>query len=254
MNKLPLAVSIPHGGTDIPSEFLPGVKATPDCMKEDVDHLTREICSVPKERVQHLITFATSRTFVDLNRPPESYGEEYPDGVVKRQTHTHKDVFHSFPSDEDVVKVLKRLYHPYHEELQRIIADPAVKLTLDCHSMSPYGLAASPDQRGEERPPICLGHKAGKTARLETVLQLQKIMSEVYRVPLSDVWIDKPYNGGYITRTYGTLDTPIIQIEFSRGFYMSSQVGDPEPQLSAQEVATWQGRFLETLERLSLAL
>ena len=89
MKKLPFAVSIPHGGTDIPEEFEPLVIATAEDCREDVDHLTREICSVPEDAVQHFLTFATSRTFVDLNRPPDAYGEEHPDGVVKRKTHSH---------------------------------------------------------------------------------------------------------------------------------------------------------------------
>lgn len=220
-------------------------------MKEDVDHLTREICGVDRELVVHYLDFDTSRTFVDLNRPPDWVGEDYPDGVVKRRTHLGHPVFREFPSDEDVKKVMDRLYHPYHDELQEITTDPGVKLTIDCHSMSPRGLPVSPDAPGEERPPICVGHRGGVTATLEMVRALIDIMSVVYEVPANDIRIDDPFNGGYITRKYGSLNNPIIQIEFSRGFYMESQVGNPDPKLPPDEIEMWQNRFEETLRGLA---
>lgn len=251
MTKLPFAISIPHGGTDVPEEFADLVVATPDCTKEDVDHLTREICSVPEGRVQHFLTFSTSRTYVDLNRPPESFGQEHPDGVVKRETHLGKQVFDQFPKTEVVKSVIDRLYHPYHERLQKAVKDPNVKLTLDCHSMSPTGLTVSPDSPGQSRPPICVGHKSGLTASREMVDGLRQVMSEVYQVSIDEIAVDKPFNGGYITRTHGSLETPMIQVEFSRGFYMPDQVGQPSPTLNDKEIALWSGRFLETLERLA---
>ncbi len=251
MKKLPFAVSIPHGGTDIPEEFVANVKASAECMKEDVDHLTREICDIPEERLRHLLSFSTSRTFVDLNRPPDAFGVDHPDGVVKRLTHLKKPVFHEFPSEQTVSRVLQRLYTPYHQKLKAVTEDPTVRLTLDCHSMSPRALPASPDELGAERPAICLGHKGGKSASLETIMTLRDIMAQVYELPVNEIVIDKPFNGGYITGAYGSPETPFIQIEFSRGFYMGDQVGHPAPSLSDREKELWAGRFSDTLEMLA---
>lgn len=251
MTRLPFAVSVPHGGTEIPGEFKPYLLASPDCMKEDVDHLTREICGVDKNLVVHYLDFDVSRTFVDLNRPPDWIGEAYPDGVVKRVTHLGHPVFSEFPSDEAIGSVMERLYHPYHDVLQEITTDREVKLTVDCHSMSPRGLPVSPDAPGEERPPICVGHRGGATATLEMVRALIDVMSVVYEIPASDITIDKPFNGGYITQKYGSLKNPMIQIEFSRGFYMESQVGSPNPRLPAEVVELWRNRFEETLRGLA---
>lgn len=251
MTKLPFAISIPHGGTETPEEFAGYLLATPECMSEDVDHLTLEMCGACHERVVHMLTFYSSRTFVDLNRPPHAVGEQFPDGVVKRRTHLGREVFAQFPSASEVESVLKRLYHPYHARLQEVVSDPRVKLTIDCHSMAPRGLPVAPDAPGDERPPICLGYKSGRSASLEMVLALRDVMAEVYQLSPSDIWIDTPFNGGYITANYGTPETPVIQLEFSRGFYMGREVGKPRPVLPPEELEVWQSRFEETLERLA---
>lgn len=253
MTKLPFAVSVPHGGTEIPFEFASQVITTPECTREDVDHFTKEICGVDPDRILHFLSFDIGRTYLDLNRPPEAFGEAYPDGVVKRKTHLGRSVFRQFPSDETVGAVIDRLYRPYHEKLREIVNDPEVRLTLDCHSMSPVGLADSPDAPGELRPAICLGHKGGETATAETVEALRQVMAQVYELPLSEITIDKPFNGGYITRTYGTPQKPVIQIEFSRGFYMKDQLGRADPKMEESDLRIWRGRFTETLERLAKA-
>lgn len=250
MTRLPFVVSVPHGGTEIPEEFSPLVKASPEDRKEDVDHLTREIFGVPDERVLHRLEFPVARTFVDLNRPPDTFGDEHPDGVVKQKTHLGRTVFSQFPELEAIEGVLRRWYDPYHSRLAEVTRDPRTRLTLDCHSMAPFSLPVSPDAPGERRPAICLGHKAGASAPLEMVEALKSIMSRRYEVPLEEIVIDKPFNGGYITRTYGSISTPVIQIEFSRGFYLGQEEGKPEPQMGAESVARWQARFLSTLEDL----
>lgn len=250
MTRLPFVVSVPHGGTEIPEEFSPWVMASPEDCKEDVDHLTREIFGVPEERVLYRLEFPVSRTFVDLNRPPDTYGDEHPDGVVKQKTHLGRNVFSRFPDPEQIQRVLRRLYDPYHTRLAEVTRDPRTRLTLDCHSMAPFSLPVSPDAPGVRRPAICLGHKAGASAPLEMVEALRAIMSRHYEVPLEEIVIDRPFNGGYITRTYGSISTPVIQIEFSRGFYLGQEEGKPEPKLDPESIAGWQARFLATLEDL----
>ncbi len=216
MLKLPFAISIPHGGTEIPSAFKPYLIASPEDLKEDVDHLTREIFSLSEEQVECTITFPYGRTFVDLNRAPTAYGDNHPDGVVKQRTHTGRPVFETFPPGETVDAVLEELYHPYHQKLSSLVTSERVRLLVDCHSMAPRDLSFSPDSEAKERPLVCLGHRGGVTAPLELVQAFQISLCQAYGLATEDISIDRPFSGGYITQTYGPGPIPVIQIEFNR--------------------------------------
>ncbi len=250
MQRLPFALSIPHGGVETPKEFLELVVATPDDQREDIDHLTREIFSVPEGMVAKQLTFATARTFVDLNRRPEAWGPSYPDGVVKSLTHVDRPVFSRFPDDETVRQVLERLYVPYHAALAEIVADPEVVLLIDCHSMAPYGLSVSPDTPGQPRPLINLGHRGGDSAPLALVQTLQAIMAEVYEIPLEEIAIDHPFNGGHITNSHCGPNSYAIQIEFNRAFYLGDQEGKPNPAVENSVLELWREKFARCLQLL----
>ena len=250
MNPLPFAISIPHGGWDVPPEFAPLVVATAADQREDIDHLTREIFAQPEHTVAHQVVFDIARTFVDLNRRPGDFGPGYTDGVVKSLTHIDAPIFSEFPSDEVVQAVLDQHFHPYHAGLAKAVADPEVVLLLDCHSMAPYGLSVSPDQPGKPRPLINLGHRGGATAPLWLVECLQEIMAEVYDLPKSEISIDHPFNGGYITSTHGVGRVYAIQIEFHRAFYLGGEEGKVSPYLQPEVCQMWSERFGRVLALL----
>ena len=250
MQRLPFALSIPHGGLETPLEFRDLVIASAEDQKEDIDHLTREIFGVPRTLVAHQVVFDIARTFVDLNRDPDHWGVEHSDGVVKTLTHLDRPVFSQFPSDEVITQVLERLYHPYHEALSAIAADPEILLILDCHSMAPFGLTVSPDHPGQPRPLINLGHRGGATAPLWVVEQLRAIMAEIYNISCSDIAIDHPFNGGYITNTHARSNTWAIQIEFNRAFYLNHEEGKSAPRLEPHVIDLWRDRFARTLQLL----
>jgi formiminoglutamase len=248
MQRLPFALSIPHGGVETPKELLGLVVATLDDQREDIDHLTREIFGVPEGMVGAQITFGTARTFVDLNRSPDQVGPDFPDGVVKSLTHTDRPVFSSFPDKELVEQLLDRLYRPYHQALAALLADPEIVLILDCHSMAPYGLSVSPDQPGQPRPLINLGHRGGLSAPLAMVQELRAAMAEVYEIPAEAIAIDRPFTGGYITKSYHSATSFAIQIEFNRAFYLGDQEGKANPVLEQDVLALWRDKFCRCLQ------
>ncbi len=250
MQRLPFAISIPHGGVSVPEEFVPFVSASLQDRIEDTDHLTREIFDV-ESLVEGFLAFDYGRTFVDLNRGPDDYGEARPDGVVKRLTHTNRQVFHRFPPQPLVETVLERLYRPYHETLTAWIERARFKLIIDCHSMAPKALSTSPDREGEERPLICLGHRGGASASPALVESFRACLARAYGIPLSQISVDVPFSGGYITKTYGSGTTPVIQIELNRRFYLQEQEGSATPELSAGRAQKWSAAFAEALQELN---
>jgi N-formylglutamate amidohydrolase len=250
MQRLPFALSIPHGGVETPEELVGTVIVTPEDQREDIDHLTREIFSVPEGLVAAQITFETARTFVDLNRHPNAWGAEQADGVVKSLTHLNRPVFSQFPDRAIIERLLDRLYRPYHQRLAELVEDPEVVLLLDCHSMAPASLPVSPDRPGQPRPMINLGHRGGASAPFWLVQTLQEVMAEVYQLPLEEVRIDYPFNGGYITHTYHSPHSHAIQIEFNRAFYLGDQEGQARPVLDFATLEQWREKFARCLRLL----
>ena len=250
MQRLPFALSIPHGGVETPKELLELVIATPEDQREDIDHLTREIFGVPEGMVAAQTQFSTARTFVDLNRHPGDWGPENADGVIKTHTHLDRPVFSRYPDEDTIGVLLDRLYKPYHETLASFVADPEIVLLLDCHSMAPYGLSVSPDQRGQPRPSINLGHQGGKTASLELVRTLQEVMAEVYEIDPVEISIDYPFNGGYISSKHNSPRCPAIQVEFNRAFYLGREEGKARPVLEPAVIEFWRNKFHRCLQLL----
>jgi N-formylglutamate amidohydrolase len=250
MQRLPFALSIPHGGVETPSELANLVVATAADQREDIDHLTREIFGVPEGMVRAQLSFETARTFVDLNRHPDDWGPHHPDGVVKVLTHLHRPVFSRYPGEEVVRGLLDRLFHPYHAALRALVEDPETVLLLDCHSMAPYGLPVSPDLPGKPRTLINLGHRGGRSAPHWLVECMREVMAEVYEISLEEIVIDLPFNGGYISATHCSATSYAIQIEFNRAFYLGDQEGQVWPRLSPAEIDRWREKFGRTLQLL----
>lgn len=250
MQRLPFALSIPHGGVETPKELLELAVATPEDQREDIDHLTREIFSVPEGMVAAQIHFPVARTFVDLNRRPDDWGPERSDGVVKTHTHIDRPVFSRYPEASLVRAMLDRLYRPYHERLAHLVADGGIALLLDCHSMAPIGLPVSPDRPGQPRPLINLGHRGGQTAPLALVETLRAVMAEVYEIPLDEISVDHPFNGGYICGTHHSTHCAAIQIEFNRAFYLGQEEGKARPRLEPAVIELWRGKFCKCLHLL----
>ena len=248
MQRQPFALYIPHGGVETPEELSGLVVSTREDMREDIDHLTREIFSVPDGMVAAQISFEIARTFVDLNRHPDAWGADHADGVVKSLTHLHRPVFSRFPTRATVEGMLERLYQPYHQWLAARTRDPEVVLLLDCHSMAPASLSGSPDRPGRSRPLFNLGHRGGASAPLPLVQSLREVMAEVYQIPLDEVRIDCPFNGGYITQTYHSPTSHAIQIEFNRAFYLGEEEGRACPALGAATLASWREKFVRCLQ------
>ncbi|NIQ00089.1 MAG: N-formylglutamate amidohydrolase [Nitrospinaceae bacterium] len=227
--KLPVLLSIPHGGTRIPSLISDFLMISQRDRFEDGDAFTREIYGL-KDDVWVQVEGEVARAVVDLNRAPEDRPPANPDGVVKTQTcHGARVYLPGREPDEQMTERLLADYHqPFHRSIQEALdQNPELALALDCHSMEPVGPGIAPDP-GQTRPRFCLGTRNGSTCPPETAHRLAACLREAFNLEEEDVVMNQPFAGGYITRKYGDGRVPWVQIEMNRNLYLSPPWFDAE--------------------------
>ncbi|MFC1850855.1 N-formylglutamate amidohydrolase [candidate division CSSED10-310 bacterium] len=230
MKKLPFFISIPHGGTETPDEVKERICIGQADILEDGDAFTMDIYDVSAD-VRQVLKANIARAFVDLNRAEDDLPPENPDGVVKSSTCYSKPIYlpGQEPDDALIETLLTRFHRPYHraigETLTRSGTD--IVLALDCHSMAALGPDIAPDT-GKRRPLFCLGNRHGKTCPMETTHLLADCLRQAFDLEESDVTLNQPFAGGYITRTYGANPVPWIQVEMSRDLFLRQPYFDRE--------------------------
>jgi formiminoglutamase len=207
---LPILVSVPHAGLEMPDEIEGLNLLTPEQIAEDGDEGAGRIYDLERD-VEAFVTTEVARAFVDMNRAPDDIRR---DGVVK--THTCWDVpIYRRPLSGAVVEILiERYYHPYHQRLTELAAEGVIA-GIDCHTMAAVGPPVGPDP-GVERPAICISNGDGTCPR-EWLGALAMCLG---RSLGKEVAINHPFTGGFIIRSHAT-ELPWIQLEFSRAPFLS---------------------------------
>jgi N-formylglutamate deformylase len=221
MIQLPVILSIPHSGFKTPEELKQRVFLTQDQIFDDSDAFTFDIYNL-KDKVAEVISTDIARAFVDLNRAVDDRPPQNPDGVVKTLTCYEVPVYRKTmePGEKLIAELLKKYYEPYHRKIREAVKEQGIVLGLDCHSMAETPPPISPDH-GKKRPSICLGNGQGKSCSEEMTKKLAHCFREAFDLGPAEVAINRPFSGGYITRTYGQNPLPWIQIEMNRRLYLS---------------------------------
>jgi len=218
--KLPVLLSIPHGGKDVPAELSSQVAIDSVDLFDDSDSYTREIYDLGGS-VRYVVKADIARAFVDLNRASDDLPPENPDGVVKTATCYGRPIYkEEFRWTSDGVRrLLDNHYYPYHRELERALEDSRLVLALDCHSMAAVAppVSAIP---GLPRPLFCLSNRSGESASDDTVSRLAACIVEAFELEPEDVLLNDPFMGGHITASHGGGRVPWVQVEMSRALYL----------------------------------
>lgn len=224
MSRLPVLLSIPHGGTEIPEELKERIFIDPFDLFEDGDAFTQEIYHL-HNRVTDVVITDIARAFVDLNRSTNDLPPQNPDGLIKSMTCFQKPIYIQGKEPDNFLtrKLIERYYLPYHSRIQEIVKQETILLALDCHSMAAEAPAIAPDAgKKDKRPLLCLGNVHGKSCPDETVEKLSECFCRAFSLKRSQVSINQPFSGGYITRTYGKDPVPWVQVELNRSLYLAS--------------------------------
>jgi formiminoglutamase len=206
-------MSVPHAGLEVPPEAAPYCSLTESEIIADGDEGAAEIYDLAGH-VAEFVTTDIARAIVDQNRAVD---DRRADGIVKTHTCWNVPVYRE-PLPEDVIaQLLDKYYHPYHESLSNPSAS-GIQLCVDCHTMAAVGPPIGPDT-GQPRPAVCLGDANATSLPAGWIDVLEQCFRDLFRE--FDVTVNKPFSGGYVTRTHGQ-ERPWLQIELSRAPFLSN--------------------------------
>jgi len=227
--RLPILVSIPHGGTEVPDVVRQRTRLDARALSYYSDPLSLYLYDLG-EMATATVTTPVSRVIVDLNRPPYHLPPRYPDGVVKTMTSLGLPVWKEgqVPDLSCIHALLLRHYFPYHAEIDRILLSGTVTVALDCHTMVSRGLPGQPDA-GKDRPLFCLSNNGDRlgsarpgalpTCPAEWIQVLAKTIRHYFPGP-QPVEINHPFHGGFIVNAhFWHTGIPWIQLEMNRSLY-----------------------------------
>lgn len=254
--KLPLLVSVPHGGYSVPFDVLPDILLDHHDIFPDSDPYTRQIYGF-EEEVYSYIDTEVARAVIDLNRSETDLPPKNPDGVIKSHTIMDALVYREGfqPDSKKRAELLSRYYHPYHQRIHQEMNDPNLLCGIDCHTMLEYPPGKRPDP-ALRRPFICLsnnGDSAGEgsdeqlTCSPEMILLLADCLQEEFPEEAESILLNTPFKGGYISRAHSN-KLPWIQIELNRCAYLSPPWFDQDTlQVCRYRLAYLRFKFLRAL-------
>ncbi|WP_300673765.1 N-formylglutamate amidohydrolase [Desulfoluna sp.] len=233
MQTLPLGLSLPHGGLETPGDLRALSRLSADDIEKDSDEGSHAMARALRPWMAQYAETSIARAFIDLNREETDLT---PDGVVKTLTSWNVPIYTAPLSPETVQQLIATYHRPYHHRLSQFVRHPAIRLSLDLHSMAEHAPPIS-DHPGTKRPRICLGnarHTAASQSWIETMADLAARFMD------PDVQINTPFAGGWITRCHGR-EMPWIQIEVSREPWISWQA-------KGEALVELTQRFIEVLK------
>jgi N-formylglutamate amidohydrolase len=207
--SLPLVISVPHAGIQVPPEVEELNLLTIGQITMDGDEGAREIFDIRSE-VAAFVTTEIARAYLDVNRPKDDHGS---DGVVKRETIYREPVYSRLLREDEISRLLSRYYSPYHHSLSR--AAGGALLGVDCHTMAEVAPSIRHDA-GTVRPHICLSN-AEWTCSEEWTELMARCLEFEFGHPVS---INDPFKGGHIIRSHAA-EIPWLQLELSRAPFAS---------------------------------
>lgn len=224
--SVPLLVSLPHAGTEIPDElhggYVPRALAV-----EDTDWHMPRLYAFANDIGASVLQPRYSRYLIDLNRPPDD-APMYPGASNTELCPTRfftGDALYNDGRAPDAVEKLRRresYWRPYHEalagELARIKAQHGFALLWDGHSI-----------RGEipwlfegQLPDLNIGTASGGSADASIA---HAVEAAAARHPRFSHVVNGRFKGGFITRNYGrpAENVHAVQLEMVQATYMREE-------------------------------
>lgn len=221
--SIPLLVSMPHVGTDIPDDIAARL-APCAAARADTDWHLEQLYGFLEEMGASTIAARWSRYVIDLNRPPEDtnlYPGLSTTGLCPVDTFGSEPLYAAgdAPDEQEVHGRLVRYWQPYHSklraELDRLLAEHGRVVLWDAHSIA----SVVPRFFEGRLPDLNFGTAQGTTcdkALEDAVVGIARAQNAF------SVAVNGRFKGGHITRHYGQPDMHVhaIQLEMCQCLYM----------------------------------
>ncbi|HEY0064793.1 MAG TPA: N-formylglutamate deformylase [Telluria sp.] len=236
--SIPLLVSMPHVGTDIPDGI--AARMAPCALsKADTDWHLKELYGFLGEMGASTIAARWSRYVIDLNRPPEDtnlYPGLSTTGLCPVDTFGSEQLYRDgqAPDEAEVQVRLQRYWQPYHQqlraELDRLLAQHGRVVLWDAHSIA----SVVPRFFEGRLPDLNFGTAQGTSC---APAMEQAVVGVAQGQDTFSVAVNGRFKGGHITRHYGqpAQNVHAIQLEMCQCLYMDERAPFAyRPALAAQ--------------------
>lgn len=222
--RLPILLSCPHSGTELPKDIAAEMDKEAASTLPDTDWFVDELYGFAPELGITMITANYSRFVIDLNRDPKGqllyHDGRRETGLVPFSTFGGTKLYlRNEPDQTEVQRRLETYFLPYHREVERLLSgyvrDFGHALFFDAHSIK----RIVPSIRAAALPDMILGDQQGQTAAPAlSNAALSSLRQGGFNVTHND-----PFMGGYLTRHFGSPSRGVqaLQLEMSQDIYMN---------------------------------
>ncbi|MGI9225156.1 MAG: N-formylglutamate deformylase [Woeseiaceae bacterium] len=223
--NLPLLISVPHDGRDVPQEQR---ERMTDAGLElpDTDWHVAELYSFARELGASMLVANYSRYVVDLNRPADDaamYEGQVATGLCPQYTFAGAPLYKRDAAvrPEEANGRVEKFWHPYHEKLGAALADMRAShgyaLLWDAHSIA----SRVPRLFDGELPVFNLGTYDDRSCDPH----ISQALLEIAEASPYQSVLNGRFKGGYITRHYGDPagNVHAVQLELAQRGYMDEQ-------------------------------
>ncbi len=232
----PVVFNSAHSGRDYPQRFLDMTRLDHLSIRQSEDAFVDALVARAPHMGTPLLRAHFPRCYLDVNREPweldpAMFEGALPDGInsasprvaaglgtLARVVAENKPIYREPLTFQDARMRIEGIYQPYHATLQRLLSEAftafGVAVLVDCHSMPRL-----PRTGDRAAPDIVLGDRYGTTCA-PIIIDLAEM---VFASAGMRVMRNRPYAGGFVTRSYGRPRHGIhaLQVEVSRHLYMN---------------------------------
>jgi N-formylglutamate amidohydrolase len=247
----PVVFNSPHSGNLYPDEFIKASKLSKTQLRASEDCFVDELFNTMPELGCPMLSATFPRAFLDVNRgpwelDPKMFSDKLPAhvetatlrviaglGTIAKRVSENREIYHTKLKFCQAKARIERYYFPYHKQLKQLLDGTCEQfgqaVLIDCHSMP--SSATRWLNWASAQPDIILGDGFGSACDGEFVALLERLFNDAGL----NTTRNKPYAGGFITKTYGKPENAIhaIQIEINRQLYMDEKRLQPTRQFPA---------------------